>query len=442
MKDLTKGNPAKLMLQFAIPVCLGNLFQLFYSLADTRIVGSALGETALAAVGATTAISTLLVGFLQGLSNGFAVVAAQNVGTGSMKQLKKTAAGTLFLGSIITIFLTLVSLLCLPLILKLMNIPENLYGQANGYIRIILLGLMVTMLYNACAGILRAVGDTVAPLLFLMCASILNIGLDLLLMVVIPLGVAGAALGTVLAQAVSVVLSLVYIWKRYPVFHLQREDFRLEKSKIRQMLSSGLSMGMMMSLVFFGTLSLQCAINTLGTDTIVAHTAARKISELYFMPITVMGLTIATFCGQNYGAGKFDRVRQGLKNAMLITWGWTLLVILMSYTIAPQLIYLVSGSRSTAVLTPAVLYLKVNSLFYFLVSVISIFRNTLQAMGDHIIPVFSSAIELVGKIIIAMLLTPVLKYMGIIIAEPLIWCLMVIPLIVKLLTNPNLKKTQ
>ncbi len=442
MKDLTTGNPAKLMLQFAIPVCLGNVFQLFYSLADTRIVGSALGETALAAVGATTAISTLLIGFLQGLTNGFSVVAAQNMGTGRMDQLRKTAAGTLLLGGVIAVFLTAVSLLSLPLLLRLMNVPEYLHGQAVGYICIVLLGLVITMLYNACAGILRAVGDTVAPLIFLMCASVLNIGLDLLFMVVLPLGVRGAALGTVLSQLVSVVLSLLYVWKRYPVFHLNRADFQLERGKIKQMLSSGLSMGMMMSLVYFGTLSLQCAINTLGTETIVAHTAARKITELYFLPIIVMGLTVATFCGQNYGAGKFDRVRQGIRNAVVITWGWTLLVILMSYTIAPQLIYLVSGSKNAAVLAPAVLYLKINAPFFFVCCVISIFRNTLQAMGDHIVPVISSAIELVGKVAIAMLLTPVLKYMGIIIAEPIIWFFMVIPLIVRIAKNPQLKRKQ
>ena len=249
MKDLTTGNPAKLMLQFAVPVCLGNVFQLFYSLADTRIVGSALGEDSLAAVGATTAISTLLIGFLQGLTNGFSVVAAQNMGTGRMDQLRKTAAGTLLLGGVIAVFLTAVSLLSLPLLLRLMNVPEYLHGQAVGYICIVLLGLVITMLYNACAGILRAVGDTVAPLIFLMCASVLNIGLDLLFMVVLPLGVRGAALGTVLSQLVSVVLSLLYVWKRYPVFHLNRADFQLERGKIKQMLSSGLSMGMMMSLV-------------------------------------------------------------------------------------------------------------------------------------------------------------------------------------------------
>lgn len=222
------------------------------------------------------------------------------------------------------------------------------------------------------------------------------------------------------------------MWKKYPVFHLRREDFKIERSMVKQMYSSGFSMGMMMSLVFFGTLALQCAINTFGNDIIVAHTAARKISEFYFLPISVMGVTMATFCGQNFGAGEYQRVRQGVKNALLITWSWAILVILMSYTAAPFLIQLVTGSGKEAVIENAVLYLKINAPFYFVAAGINIFRNTLQAVGDHITPVISSFIELVGKVAIALLLTPVLQYMGIIVAEPIIWFLMILPLIFKL----------
>ena len=213
MKSLTSGNPAKLMISFALPVCLGNIFQLFYSLADTRIVGSTLGEGSLAAVGATTAVSTLLIGFLQGMANGFSIISAQSMGAKEEKQLRQTAAGTLVLGGVITLFLTVLSLTLLPLLLHVLNVPDDLYPEAHSYISIILLGLIVTMLYNACAGILRAVGDTIAPLVFLVCASLLNVGLDFVLIAGIHLGVRGAALGTVISQSVSVILCLLYIWK-------------------------------------------------------------------------------------------------------------------------------------------------------------------------------------------------------------------------------------
>lgn len=431
MKNLTQGNPTKLMLSFALPVCLGNLFQLFYSLADTRIVGSTLGESSLAAVGATTAISTLLIGFLQGLTNGFSIIVSQSFGADKKERLKKAAAGTFLLGFLTTVVLTAVSLLGLNGFLSLLQVPKDLLSEASGYIRIILMGMLITMLYNALAGIMRAVGDTVAPLLFLVCAAFLNVGLDLLFILEFHMGVRGAALATVLAQSVSVVLSFIYMWKRYPIFRLKPEDFKLSRTMVKVLFSSGLSMALMMSLVFFGTLALQCAINTFGTEIIVAHTAARKICEFYFLPISVMGVTMATFCGQNFGAGKFGRVKTGIQQALFITWGWTFVIILLSYTAAPFLIHLVTGSSSPVVVENASRYLRINSLLYFVACGINILRNALQAIGDHITPVISSFIELIGKVLIALFLTPVLQYMGIIIAEPIIWCLMILPLIFK-----------
>lgn len=394
MKNLTEGNPVKLMLSFALPVCIGNIFQLFYSLADTRIVGSVLGGNSLAAVGATTAISTLLIGFLQGLTNGFAIIAARSFGAKRWEELRKAAAGTLLLGGATTAAIMLPVLLGLKGILRLLNVPDELLQEAYGYIFIVLAGMMITMLYNACAGILRAIGDTTAPLLFLICAAFLNVGLDILFMAVLPLGVQGAALGTVLAQLVSVIFCFLYIWKKYPVFHLKKEDFRLEISLVKQMYTSGMSMGM----------------------------------------------TMATFCGQNFGAGKYDRMKMGIKNALFITWGWSVLVIFMSYTVAPFFVSMVTGSHEKIVIDTAVLYLKINAPFYFLAAGISIFRNALQAVGDHKTPVISSFIELLGKVLIAALLSPVLEYMGIIIAEPVIWILMIIPLVVKLVKNPVFRK--
>ena len=394
MKNLTEGNPVKLMLSFALPVCIGNIFQLFYSLADTRIVGSVLGGNSLAAVGATTAISTLLIGFLQGLTNGFAIIAARSFGAKRWEELRKAAAGTLLLGGATTAAIMLPVLLGLKGILRLLKVPDELLQEAYGYIFIVLAGMMITMLYNACAGILRAIGDTTAPLLFLICAAFLNVGLDILFMAVLPLGVQGAALGTVLAQLVSVILCFLYIWKKYPVFHLKKEDFRLEISLVKQMYTLGMSMGM----------------------------------------------TMATFCGQNFGAGKYDRMKMGIKNALFITWGWSVLVILMSYTVAPFFVSMVTGSHEKIVIDTAVLYLKINAPFYFLAAGISIFRNALQAVGDHKTPVISSFIELLGKVLIAALLSPVLEYMGIIIAEPVIWILMIIPLVVKLVKNPVFRK--
>ena len=419
------------MLRFAVPILLGNLFQLFYSLADTRVVGSTLGETALAAVGATTSISTLFIGFLSGLTNGFAILVAREYGAGSRDGVKRYGAGTLTLGLLTSVVLTIVCIGCLPVFLRLLNVPEALMEESSSYIRIILLGLVMTMLYNACAGILRAVGDTAAALAFLVLSSILNVGLDLAFIMIFHMGVAGAALATVISQSVSAVLSLIYMEKRYEVFRFRLWDFKVSKAEAGQLYASGLSMAAMMSLVFFGTLALQCAINTFGNDTIVAHTAARKITEFAMLPFSVMGVTMATYCGQNMGAGKMDRIRAGISQAILVTWIWSVGMIVLCYTASPWMVHLVTGSDNQQVWNTAALYLKVNSAFYFIPAAISILRNALQGMGEHRTPVVSSFIELAGKVAVALFLAPVLHYFGIIIAEPIVWAVMVVPLVMQ-----------
>ena len=431
MKDLTKGSPSKVMISFAVPVALGNIFQLCYSLADTRVVGSTLGEAALAAVGATTSISTLFIGFLSGLTNGFALLIARQFGAGDKRGVTRYGAGCLLLGGITALLLTAACVGSLPFILKLLNVPDALMDQSTAYIRAVLLGLLATMLYNGCASILRAVGDTAAPLLFLLFAAVLNVALDLLFILKFGFGVAGAAWATVLSQSLSALISLVYMFKRYPVFRFSLPDFKLKPCEIKALYASGLSMAAMMSLVFFGTLSLQCAINTFGQDIIVAHTAARKITEFCMLPFSVMGVTMANYCGQNTGAGRMDRIRTGIRQSLLLTWIWAVGMILLSWTISPRLASMVTGSQNETVLNTAALYLKVNTLFYFAPAAISILRNSLQGMGDHVTPICSSMIELAGKIIAAFLLADIFKYWGIIVAEPVVWVLMVIPLIVK-----------
>lgn len=432
MKDLTKGKPARVILEFALPVALGNIFQLCYSLADTRVVGSTLGESALAAVGATTSISTLFVGFLSGLTNGFAILVAREFGAGRERGVRRFGAGTLLLGAFTALAFTLLCTAGLPWILQCLNVPKELMTDASSYIRIILTGLLMTCMYNACAGILRAVGDTKAALLFLVCASLLNIGLDLAFILVCGIGVAGAALATVIAQAVSVVCSLVYMIRRYPMFRFRREDFRITRAEAGSLYGSGLSMAVMMSLVFFGTLSLQTAINTFGNEIIVAHTAARKITEFCMLPFSVLGITMATYCGQNMGAGRLDRIRLGLRQSLQISAVWSVGMILLCYTAVPKMVYLITGSENPEIVRTASRYLRVNSVLYFISALIAILRNALQGMGEHRIPVVSSSIELVGKVAVAFLLTPLIQYWGIIVAEPIVWVLMVIPLILRM----------
>ncbi len=442
MKDLTKGNISKLLFAFALPILIGSILQLTYSLIDTRIVGSALGEDALAAVGATSSLSSLLVGFLQGLTNGFAVIAAQFFGAHDMKGLKRCTASSLVLGSAIALVITAAALIFLQPLLCLLNIPSDVIKLSSTYISIIFMGLIVSMLYNVCSALLRAIGDTVTPLIFLGISVILNIFLDLVCILPLGMGVRGAAVATVISQFLAMLACFIYMIKRYEIFRLHREDFGdFSKELLTRMFSCGLSMGFMSSLVNLGSVALQTSINTLGTDIIVAHTAARKISELYMLIFGVFGTTMATFCGQNLGANEIGRIKSGIKKAILYTWIWCAGVIVVSYLAAPKLIYMVTGSTNQVVIQNAVAYLKFDTLFYFVTALICIIRNAMQGIGDHITPLISSSLELIGKVVFAFLLVPSLKYQSVILAEPAVWFIMVIPLLVQITRTPILKES-
>lgn len=430
MKDLTKGNPARLILAFALPVMIGNLFQLFYNLADTRIVGSFLGDTALTAVGATNSLNSLIVGFLTGLANGFGIITARHYGANDQNQVKKSVASVVVLGGGMAVLLTALSVGFLTPLLRVLNTPEQLIGQSAAYFRVILFGLTASILYNGCAAVLRAVGDTVTPLVFLILSTLLNVGLDLLFVCVLKSGIVGAATATVLSQIVSGVLCVLYIRRKYPILHPARADFRVSPWMAGQMLSAGLSMGFMMSLVNFGSVLLQGAINTFGEATILAHTAARRLTELFMLPFSVFGTTMATFSSQNWGAKKPERIRSGILHSLVISWIWCAVVILAIYTMVPALVRLVTGTSTPEVIETASLYLRIDGLFYFVTAGICVLRNSLQGMGDMVTPIFSSLLELFGKLAVVVFLTPRLDYMGVILAEPIVWAIMVIPLIV------------
>ena len=445
MKDLTKGRPSILILGFALPIFLANLLQLTYSIVDTRIVGSYLGESTLAAVGATTTLSNLMIQFLMGVSNGFAIITAQKFGAKDYDGVRKSFAMSLKLGCTIALAITIVCLVFLRQILVFLNVSDTLMETAMSYIFVIIAGLLATFLYDACAAALRALGDTLTPLIILLVSVCLNIVGDIFLVVVVKMGVRGAALATVLAQAIAFVICWIYMVKKYEVLRVKGEDFIGDKSDadrqmIKNMLSAGMSMGFMSSLINIGSLTLQTAINKLGQDIIVAHTAARKISEIFMIMFTVFGQTMATYCGQNIGAGEVKRVKQGIRLAILYTCIWCTIVLIASYTIGPWLVYLVTGTHNEVVITNATNYLKFDTVFYFVTAVICIVRNAMQGLGEQITPLVSSSLEMIGKIVIAFTLVPMLGYTGVIVAEPIVWFIMVIPLLIKIFRMPVLKE--
>lgn len=430
-KTLTEGTPWKQILLFSIPIFWGNIFQLLYSLVDTKIVGSTLGTEALAAVGSVSTLHTLMTGFLNGLTLGFSLITAMCFGADNMKRLKKSFAMTMELGVMTTTVLVVALMLVLQPLLHLLNVLEEQFAMSYAYISVLIVGLFATVLYNLCANTLRAIGDSLTPLLFLILATVSNIGLDYLFILAFHMGVQGAAYATVLAQLISVVLCFIRIFRKFPVLHLQKSDFRPEKELIVEMYKSGLSMGLMSCLVSIGTIMLQSAINTFGTTVIVAHTAARKVFEIMSLPMSVLGSAMATYCGQNYGAKRFDRIRQGIRASLLIAAIWSVAVFIICHTVEGALIRFVASTTDAEVIYWGSMYLKVDMSFIVVCGVIVILRNSMQGFGDRVIPVFSSCIELAGKIIFAFVFAPMFAYWGIIWAEPVVWIAMVIPLIVK-----------
>lgn len=430
-KTLTEGTPWKQILLFSIPIFWGNIFQLLYSLVDTKIVGSTLGTEALAAVGSVSTLHTLMTGFLNGLTLGFSLITAMCFGADNMKRLKKSFAMTMELGVMTTTVLVVALMLVLQPLLHLLNVPEEQFAMSYAYISVLIVGLFATVLYNLCANTLRAIGDSLTPLLFLILATVSNIGLDYLFILAFHMGVQGAAYATVLAQLISVVLCFIRIFRKFPVLHLQKSDFRPEKELIVEMYKSGLSMGLMSCLVSIGTIMLQSAINTFGTTVIVAHTAARKVFEIMSLPMSVLGSAMATYCGQNYGAKRFDRIRQGIRASLLIAAIWSVAVFIICHTVEGALIRFVASTTDAEVIYWGSMYLKVDMSFIVVCGVIVILRNSMQGFGDRVIPVFSSCIELAGKIIFAFVFAPMFAYWSIIWAEPVVWIAMVIPLIVK-----------
>ena len=427
---LTEGTPWKQILLFSIPIFWGNVFQLLYSLVDTKIVGSTLGTEALAAVGSVSTLHTLMTGFLHGLTLGFSLITAMCFGAKNRKRLKKTFAAAISLGVLTTLALVLMLMIFLHPVLNLLHVPQAQFEMAYAYISVLIVGLFATLFYNLCANTLRAIGDALTPLIFLIVATVSNIGLDYLFILGFQMGVQGAAYATVLAQLLSVVLCLIRIFRKFPILHIQKEDFRFDRELMAEMYKSGLSMGLMSCLVGIGTILLQSAINTLGTTVIVAHRAARKVFELVSLPNSVLGSAMATYCGQNYGARRFDRIRQGIRASLIIATVWAVVVFLICHTIEGKLIQFVASTTNPDVIYWGSTYLKVDMSFIVICGVIVILRNSMQGFGDRVIPVFSSCIELAGKIIFAFVFAPMFAYWGIIWAEPMVWIAMEIPLIV------------
>ena len=437
--DLLKDHILKSLLIFAIPILISNIFQQLYNTMDTMIVGNVLGDTSLAAIGACAAVYELLIGFALGVGNGLSIVTARSYGAHDEDLLKKSVAGSLVIGVILTLMIMLISFVFLYPLLELLKTPVEIIDESYSYIIIITMFVGVMFAYNLCAGLLRAIGNSVMPLVFLIISSLINIILDLLFITRCQMGIQGAAVATVIAQGISSLLCIFYIYKKCPILIPKRQHFQIDMTLYKELAGQGFSMGFMMCIVSAGTVILQSSINKLGYLVIAGHTTARKLNSFCMMPSGTIGLALATFVSQNKGANQISRIREGVKYGHLIAIGWGVIITVILWFAAPFLVKLLSGSSEPTVIDNGTLYLRINAPFYAVLGILLNLRNSLQGLGMKIIPLVSSVIECFGKIIFVILFIPILGYLGVIICEPVIWCCMTLQLAWSFYHNPYIK---
>lgn len=422
--DMIQGPIFQSLVLFALPLLGSNIFQQLYNTVDTMIVGNYLGDASLAAIGVCTPVYELLVGFALGIGNGLAIVTARSFGAGNEEELKKSVAASLVIGLVSSLAITLIGQLCLHPLLRLLNTPVEIIDEAYGYISTVTMFVLVMFAYNLCAGFLRSIGNSFMPLMFLILSSCINIVLDILFITRLNMGVKGAAVATVISQGISVVLCAVYIFKRTKMLVPERRHFQADGAMYRELLGQGFSMGFMSSIVSAGSVILQYGINGLGYLVIAAHTAARKLYMFTSMPVITMGMAFSTFVSQNRGADKGDRIRRGIRYVAVYDVAVTIVVVVLMFFSASDLVRWISGSTEPAVLDNGARYLLIVSPFYVVLGVLIATRCALQGLGQKLLPLVSSVIEFFGKILFVVAFIPRFQYMAVIFCEPVIWCVM------------------
>lgn len=420
---MTTGSPGKMIFNFTMPIFIGNIFQQFYNMADTVIVGKFVGNAALAAVGACGTLAFLIIGFLQGVTAGFTVVTAQHYGAGNMKAMKKSVASGAVLTLIVSVILTVLSMVSMSKVLHLMNTPSDMYGEAYGYIMVLCGGIIAQALYNYLASVLRALGDSKRPLYFLVIAALLNIVLDLVFIIIFRLGAAGAAYATVIAQGISGILCLFYIGKMVPALHLHKEDWEMDGSLIGWQLKIGLPMAFQYSITAIGTIVVQSCLNILGSTAAAGFAAASKIEQVFSQAYVALGTTMATYCAQNMGAGKYTRIRKGFKNATLMGFAYAIVTGVIIFFGGKYMTVFFVSENLNQIMGYVDIYLRCVSVSFLPLVIVNLYRNGIQGMGYGLLPMTAGIAELIGRSGAALIASHFGSYMGICLASPAAWVL-------------------
>ena len=422
-RDMTKGSPTRIILGFTLPLFLGNVFQQFYNMADTIIVGQFVGTGALAAVGSTGTIMFLITGFATGLGTGFTILTAQRFGAGDMKGMRRSVFTAAVLTVIVSVLVTAASVIFMHPLLSLMQTPADIYDDAYDYIIVIMWGLAAQMLYNLLSALLRAIGNSKMPLYFLILAAVLNVILDLVFIINFKMGTAGAAYATVISQGISGLLCLLYIVKAVPIFRLSRRDMVMDGRMMAEQLKVGLPMALQFSITAIGSIMVQTSLNMLGSTLVAAYTAAGKIEQILTQAYTALGTAMANYSAQNVGAGDIPRIRQGFRAATI--WGsvYSVAAGVLIMTVGKYLTYLFVSEDAAMLLDSVDLYLKCIGFFFIPLNIVNAYRNGLQGLGYGLLPMTAGVAELAGRGVIAVISARYSSYFGICMAGPAAWVL-------------------
>lgn len=429
MHDMTVGKPSKLIIQFMIPMFLGNVFQQFYNVADSIVAGQFLGVQALAAIGSTGSLMFFVTGWMNGMSSGFAILVSQWFGAKKYDRMRHYVAMSVYLSIILSVLMTVGFLAANVPILRMMNYSPDIMPDVTAYMGIIYAGLIVTAAYNALAAFLRALGDSRSPLYFLIISAAINVVLDIVFIVYGGMGVDGCAYATVIAQAISALLCFIYIVKRYPILHLKREDFRISFRSWGRLLALGIPMALQFSITAIGTIIVQGAVNVYGEIYMAGFSAAGKLQNIIATVFSAFGATIATYVGQNRGAGKMDRVRQGVRTTQMMIIVYSVFAMAVVLLLGRYMMWIFVSPSETEVIDVAVLYFRTVFWCYPFLGSIFLYRNTLQGLGYGLVPMLGGVFELAARAAIVLLVAGHTSFVGVCLSDPAAWLSALIPLV-------------
>jgi len=419
--NMIEGSPLKQITLFSIPIIIGNFFQQFYQVIDTLIVGRYVGVEALAALGVSGPIGFTLIGFALGLSTGFSVIVSQRYGAGDESGVRKSIAMSILTTFFCSLAITIVSLILVRPLLRLISTPDNIIDLAESYFRIIVYGIITIMYYNTFSSILRSVGDSKTPLFFLIFSSALNVAGDLICVAIFDMGVQGAAVATVFAQTVSAILTMIFIKTKYKEIWPKKEDWKYDKDVVKRLLMIGIPSGFHFSVISIGVLVVQANLNGFGSDAVAGFGVGVRIEGLFEQSFTGFGAGITTYCGQNIGAGRIDRIREGVKKTMFLTAIIALVSGMIQFLFSTDISRLFLSDKDTSVLLYSVQYIKTVGLFYIPLASIFVYRSASQGLGSGLIPMICAFQEILFRVLAIIIFVPLWNYIGICLASPFAW---------------------